>query len=94
MSKSSEPSGIPLSRRELEVLELVARALSNAQIGARMWITEGTVKRHIKSIFTKLGAVSRADAVQKAVEAAIIPAVPARPAAPRPPRLGWRPGLT
>jgi DNA-binding CsgD family transcriptional regulator len=86
----SEPSS-PLSRREVEVLELVSRALSNAQIGARMWITEGTVKRHLRSIFTKLGAVSRADAVRKAVEAAIIPEVPTRPATPR---LGWRPGLT
>ncbi|MEV0381368.1 helix-turn-helix transcriptional regulator [Nonomuraea sp. NPDC050643] len=54
-----------LSRREREVLSLVAEALSNAQVASRMGITEGTVKRHLRNIFTKLGAVSRMDAVIK-----------------------------
>ena len=61
-----------LSVREREVLALVARALSNRQIGARLSITEGTVKRHLRNIFAKLGAVSRIDAVNKAVAAGVI----------------------
>jgi two-component system nitrate/nitrite response regulator NarL len=59
-----------LSERELEVLSLVARAKSNRQIGAELGITESTVKRHMRNIFTKLGAVSRIDAVNKVTSAA------------------------
>lgn len=56
-----------LSAREREVIELVAAAMSNSQIARRLDITEGTVKRHLRNIFAKLGAVSRLDAVNKAV---------------------------
>jgi DNA-binding NarL/FixJ family response regulator len=54
-----------LSEREREVIELVARACTNAQIARRLGIAEGTVKRHVNSIFIKLDAVSRLDAVNK-----------------------------
>jgi DNA-binding NarL/FixJ family response regulator len=57
-----------LSAREREVLELVAQALSNSQIASRLCLTEATVKRHLRNIFVKLGAVSRIDAVNKAAE--------------------------
>jgi DNA-binding NarL/FixJ family response regulator len=57
-----------LSDREREVLGLVAEALSNSQIASRLGLTEATVKRHLRNIFTKLGAVSRLDAVNKAKE--------------------------
>jgi len=57
-----------LSAREREVLELVAQALSNGQIASRLDLTEATVKRHLRNIFVKLGAVSRIDAVNKAEE--------------------------
>jgi len=56
---------VPLSRREQEVLALVAAAMSNRQIAVRLSVTEGTVKRHLRNIFHKLGAVSRIDAVNK-----------------------------
>jgi DNA-binding NarL/FixJ family response regulator len=59
------PTGDILSAREAEVLDLVANALSNSQVAARLYITEATVKRHLRNIFTKLGAVSRIDAVNK-----------------------------
>ncbi|MCP2164084.1 response regulator [Goodfellowiella coeruleoviolacea] len=62
-----------LSVREQEVLSLVATAMSNRQIAVRLSITEGTVKRHLRNIFGKLGAVSRIDAVNKAVSASLIP---------------------
>lgn len=57
---------VVLTEREREVLMLVARALSNRQIAVELDITEGTVKRHLRNIFGKLGAVSRIDAVNKA----------------------------
>ncbi|WP_030941213.1 response regulator transcription factor [Streptomyces sp. NRRL S-646] len=61
-----------ISERETEVLTLVAEALSNRQIGARLGITEGTVKRHLRKIFDKLDAVSRLDAVNKAAALQLI----------------------
>jgi DNA-binding NarL/FixJ family response regulator len=57
-----------LTPRELEVLDLVANALSNSQIATRLHLTEATVKRHLRNIFIKLEAVSRLDAVNKARE--------------------------
>jgi DNA-binding NarL/FixJ family response regulator len=64
-----------LSARELEVLQLTALAMSNAQIGRRLSITEGTVKRHLTNIYAKLDAVSRVDAIRKAATAGLIPGV-------------------
>ncbi|AQZ62393.1 DNA-binding response regulator, LuxR family [[Actinomadura] parvosata subsp. kistnae] len=64
--------GNPLSAREQQVLELVAEALSNRQIAHRLHLTEATVKRHLRNIFVKLGAVSRVDAVNKAVAASLV----------------------
>ncbi|HEX6497445.1 MAG TPA: response regulator transcription factor [Micromonosporaceae bacterium] len=61
-----------LSERERQVLTLVARAMSNRQIANQLHITEGTVKRHMRNIFGKLHAVSRIDAVNKAVAASLI----------------------
>jgi DNA-binding NarL/FixJ family response regulator len=66
-----------LSDREREVLDLVAQALSNAQIASRLHLTEATVKRHLRNIFVKLGAVSRLDAVNKAKELQQHPPAPA-----------------
>lgn len=43
-----------LSSREHEVLTLMAEGLSNAGIGRRIWVTEGTVEKHVRSILTKL----------------------------------------
>jgi serine/threonine-protein kinase PknK len=43
-----------LSAREREVLSLMAEGLSNAGIGRRLWVTEGTVEKHVRSILTKL----------------------------------------
>jgi DNA-binding NarL/FixJ family response regulator len=61
-----EPPQELLSAREREVLDLVAEAYSNSQIASRLRLTEATVKRHLANIFSKLGAVSRLDAVNKA----------------------------
>jgi DNA-binding NarL/FixJ family response regulator len=72
----------PLSRREHDLLELVAQALSNRQIAVRLGITEATVKRHLHNIFAKIGAVSRIDAVNRAVEAGLISSAHSPRAAP------------
>jgi DNA-binding NarL/FixJ family response regulator len=76
LASSPEP-GVTLSQREIDVLTLAACAMSNAQIAARLYLTEATVKRHLSNIFGKLRAVSRIDAVNKAVAASLIP--PPRP---------------
>ena len=44
-----------LSEREREVLSLVAEGRSNAGVARRLWVTEGTVEKHVRSILTKLG---------------------------------------
>ncbi|WP_432837916.1 response regulator [Dactylosporangium sp. CA-092794] len=67
-----EPAPSLLSPRELEVLQLLAQACSNAQIAERLFITEGTVKRHLTNIYGKLNAVSRVDAIRKAASANIL----------------------
>ena len=66
------PSSDVLSDREKEILELAAQALSNSQIASRLALTEATIKRHLRNIFVKLGAVSRIDAVNKATAASLI----------------------
>jgi ATP/maltotriose-dependent transcriptional regulator MalT len=61
-------SVLTLSRREKEVLALVARGLSNAQIGAALFISPVTVKVHVRHIFEKLGVKSRAEAAMRAAQ--------------------------
>ncbi len=57
------PPTQPLTRREIEVLGLLAEGLANKNIAARLGISEHTVKTHVASILTKLDAFSRAEAV-------------------------------
>jgi DNA-binding NarL/FixJ family response regulator len=72
--ESPRDAGVsPLSARELDVLRLVAQAYSNGQIATRLGITEGTVKRHLTNVYAKLDAVSRIDAIRKAVAAKLLP---------------------
>jgi DNA-binding NarL/FixJ family response regulator len=62
----------PLTRRELEVLELLALGLPNKAIAARLDISDQTVKSHVASICGKLGAANRTDAVRIAVRRGLI----------------------
>ena len=57
-----------LTGRELSVLQLVAHGLSNRGIGGRLYLSETTVKFHVRNIMRKLDATSRAEAVYKATK--------------------------
>ena len=61
---SSEP-GDRLTRRETEILFLLAEGLSNNEIAEKVFISHGTVKTHLKNIFKKLGVKRRMEAVKK-----------------------------
>src|SRR5262252_893100 len=65
-------SGAALSRREMEVLEGMAAGKSNKEIGGDLFISDGTVKTHVSSIFTKLDVVSRTEAVATATRRGLI----------------------
>jgi DNA-binding NarL/FixJ family response regulator len=65
-------SGEALSAREIEVLQRIAAGRSNKEIGAELFISEGTVKTHVKSIFSKLDVVSRTEAVATATRRGLI----------------------
>jgi DNA-binding NarL/FixJ family response regulator len=64
-STRRNPAG--LTSRELEVLELVAQGLNNRRIGTRLFISENTVKNHVRNILEKLQLHSRMEAVMYAV---------------------------
>jgi DNA-binding NarL/FixJ family response regulator len=62
------PGSESLSEREMEVLSLVAKGLSNREIAKRLYITEGTVKNHISNVLRKLGFRDRTQAALYAQE--------------------------
>lgn len=64
--------GATLTRRETEVLALVAKGLSNGAVGDRLHLTEGTVKSHLAHIYAKLDVDSRTAAVATATELGLI----------------------
>jgi LuxR family maltose regulon positive regulatory protein len=63
----------PLTKRELEVLKLLAERLSAKEIAARLFIAPGTAKQHTNNIFEKLFANNRQEAVEKAIALGLLP---------------------
>jgi len=58
----ADPGLPPLTRRQLEVLRLVAAGAPNSRIAAQLWITEQTVKFHLSTVYRKLGVSNRTEA--------------------------------
>jgi len=61
-----------LSPREIEVLQCVAAGKSNKEIGVQLYIAEGTVKTHVKSVLEKLGAPGRTAAIRESVHRGLV----------------------
>jgi DNA-binding NarL/FixJ family response regulator len=70
--RADAPLSDPLTAREAEVLQWLAKGLANKAIAQRLTISESTVKFHINSIMSKLGAQSRTDAVVRATRLGLL----------------------
>jgi DNA-binding NarL/FixJ family response regulator len=66
------PAVSSLTERELEILKLLARGLSNAELGAQLYLSEPTIKTHLSNIFRKLGVRDRVQAVISAYDAGLV----------------------
>ena len=64
---------LEITPRELEILELIAKGLSNREIAEKLFVSENTVKTHSSRVFDKLGAKRRTQAVQLGKEFGLIP---------------------
>jgi NarL family two-component system response regulator LiaR len=62
-----------ITRRELEILGLIAQGMSNREIAAKLYVSENTVKTHSSRVFDKLGAKRRTQAVQFGKEFGLLP---------------------
>lgn len=72
-AKLAERMALPeLTERELDVLQLIVAGQSNKEIGATLFITEGTVKVHVNSLLGKLGVQDRTQAVTEALKRGIV----------------------
>jgi len=69
----NELQRLGISKREQEVLELVARGLSNQEIADKLFVSLNTVKTHTSNLFLKLDVNRRTQAIQKANELQLIP---------------------
>lgn len=73
----SPPQSDPgLTRREVEILRLVAEGYSNSQLAKMLWVTEQTVKFHLSNIYRKLDVANRTEASRWAQVHGLLPAVP------------------
>jgi len=66
------PPDIALSKREMDVLKCLARGMTSSQIATELFISENTVKTHVRHILEKLEASNRAEAVSRAIQLGII----------------------
>ena len=70
--RSEVDSKTTLTRRELEILKLVAEGHSNGDVAAALWVTEQTVKFHLSNVFRKLGVSNRTHATRKAHQLGLV----------------------
>jgi DNA-binding NarL/FixJ family response regulator len=71
-ARASDKPGPSLTSRELGVLALVAKGLSNKEIGAALFVSEDTIKTHLKHVFSKLGVGDRTEAALLAIQRGVI----------------------
>jgi two-component system, NarL family, response regulator LiaR len=71
--------GYDLTEREIHILELIVRGLSNSEIGDQLHISRSTVKNHISSIFSKLHIDTRTEAAALAIKHGIVNTLPQNP---------------
>ncbi|MCP4662014.1 MAG: response regulator transcription factor [bacterium] len=62
------PTPEPLTRRQMEILRLVAKGLSNQQIAGKIGVSVATVVTHVRNVFTKLGVTNRVEATLYALD--------------------------
>lgn len=70
---ADELKRVGITKREYEVLELIALGLSNQEIAGKLFVSPSTIKTHSSSLFMKLDARRRTQAIQKAKELRILP---------------------
>jgi len=70
---AAHQQSLGITARELEILTLVARGLSNREIATELFVSENTVKTHCARAFNKLGAARRTQAVQRGKELGLLP---------------------
>ena len=66
------PPDVALSKREMDVLKCLAKGMTSAQIASELFISENTVKTHVRHILEKLEASNRAEAVSRAIQLGVI----------------------
>jgi len=66
------PPDVALSKREMDVLKCLAKGMTSAQIAKDLFISENTVKTHVRHILEKLEASNRAEAVSRAIQLGLI----------------------
>ncbi len=70
---AAQQQRLGITARELEILALVARGLSNREIATHLFVSENTVKTHVSRAFDKLGAARRTQAVRRGKELGLLP---------------------
>ena len=70
---TAQQQRLGITARELEILTLIARGLSNREIASQLFVSENTVKTHCARAFDKLGAARRTQAVQRGKELGLLP---------------------
>jgi two-component system, NarL family, response regulator LiaR len=70
---TAQQQSLGITDRELEILTLIARGLSNREIATQLFVSENTVKTHCSRAYDKLGAARRTQAVQRGKELGLLP---------------------